>query len=375
LIATAEKISMQILVGMPEPGAQGGPAACEPPFVAELRRLGHEVQEEVYAYAKANVGLASRAQRVLNTASRFKQRLRSGKFDLVHLNTAFDLKALLRDAVIVPRLSREGAKVFLKFHGSDARLLATKNPALAALRRRLLMHADGIGVLSSGERDNFLRAGVAEEKIFLVKNVVEEKLHQPDTQFRRHWSLPEDRPLLLFIGRFIPAKGLLDVIRACALLRDAGHKFLLLCVGDGPARPEAESTVAELALQDQVRFFGYLPEEQTAAFYANATALVFPTYHEEGLPMVIFNAAAVGLPILTTRIRGAADYLREPENCLWVEPRRPDLLAARILEVLANPELRATMNLNNGQLAANFSPAVVAQDYLKVYDSLVRYQT
>jgi glycosyltransferase involved in cell wall biosynthesis len=359
---------------MPEPGAQGGPTACEPPFVAELRRLGHEVEEEVYAYAKANVGLASRAQRVLHTASRFKERLSSGKFDLVHLNTAFDLKALLRDAVIVPRLNSEGAKVFLKFHGSDARLLATKNPALAALRLRLLTHADGIGVLSSAERDNFLRVGVAEEKVFLVKNVVEEKLHQPDTEFRRQWDLPEDRPLLLFIGRFIPAKGLVDVIRACALLRDAEQEFLLLCVGDGPARPEAEKTAVELELQDHVRFFGYLPEEQTAAFYTNATALVFPTYHEEGLPMAIFNAAAAGLPILTTRIRGAADYLREPENCLWVEPRRPDLLAARIREVLANPELMATMNANNRQLAANFSPAVVAQDYLKVYDSLLRYQ-
>ena len=46
--------------------------------------------------------------------------------------------------------------------------------------------------------------------------------------------------------------------------------------------------------------------------------------------MVIFNAAAAGLPIITTRIRAAADYLKEPDNCLWVEPRSPDLLAGKI---------------------------------------------
>src|SRR5882672_8109477 len=129
---------MRILVGMPEPGAQGGPAACEPPFIAELRRLGHEVEEEVYAYANTDVGLLSRAKRVLRTARRFRERLATSKFDLVHINTAFDLKALLRDAVIVPGLHSSRAKIFLKFHGSDGQLLATKNPLLATLRRRVL---------------------------------------------------------------------------------------------------------------------------------------------------------------------------------------------------------------------------------------------
>jgi glycosyltransferase involved in cell wall biosynthesis len=362
---------VRILVGMPEQGAQGGPAACEPPFIEELRRLGHEVEEEVYAYARVSVGLPSRVQRVLRTGRALHERLRRSDFDLVHVNTAFDMKALLRDALIVPRLHFKGTKLFLKFHGSDAGLLETKNPVLAALRHRVLSHADGIGVLSSEERANFLRAGIPEKKVFLVKNVVEENIHQPASEFLRCWSLPDDRPLLLFIGRFIPTKGLLDVILACALLRDAGKKFLLLCVGDGPARQDAERAVAGLNLQGQVRFFGYVTEEQTAGFYANTTALVFPTYHEEGFPMVIFNSAAAGLPILTTRIRAASDYLKEPDNCLWVEPRRPDLLAARIIEVLANPGLRAAMSANNRQLVAGFSPAAVAQGYIKVYDSLL----
>jgi glycosyltransferase involved in cell wall biosynthesis len=319
--------------------------------------LGHEVEEEVYVYAAVNVGFRSRAQRVLKTARVLQERLRRSDFDLVHLNTAFDMKALLRDALIIPRLHFKRTRIFLKFHGSQARLLETKNPVSAALRRRVLSHSDGIGVLSSEERANFLRAGIPEKKVFLVKNVVEGNIHEPDSEFFRRWTLPDDRPLLLFIGRLIPAKGLLDVILACGLLRDAGKKFLLLCVGDGPARQGAERAVARLNLQDQVRFFGYIPEEQAAGFYANTAALVFPTYHEEGFPMVIFNAA---------------DYLKEPDNCLWVEPRRPVLLSTRILEALENPTLREAMSANNKQLAAGFSPAAVAQDYIKVYESLLR---
>ena len=358
---------MRILVGIPEKGSQGGPAACEPPFIAELRRLGHEVVEEIYAYAEAKSRLTDRASRVFGTARRFQQCVSDGGFEVIHINTSFDTRALLRDAVIVRRLSSRGAKIFLKFHGSDAHLLETKNPVLACLRRRLLSHADGIGVLSTEEQANFLRAGVSEAKIFVVKNIVEENSQQRNPEFLRRWNLPDDRPLLLFIGRFIAAKGLLDVIAASAVLRDDGHRFLLLCLGDGPARSEAEALVRRLNLQDCVRFFGYIPEEQTAGFYVNCDVLLFPTYHTEGFPMVIFNAAAAGLPIITTRIRAAADYLTEPDNCLWVEPKSPQQLADKIASLLAQPDEQNRMRLNNRLLAERFSAETVTREYLESY--------
>ena len=359
---------MRILVGMPEKGSQGGPAACEPPFIDELRRLGNEVEEEVYAYAETQLGLIRRILRVIQTARRFRQRIRTGKFDLLHINTSFDSRALLRDFVIISSLPAAGTKIFLKFHGSDGRLLETNNSVLRYLGRYLLKQAQGIGVLSSEERDNFLNSGVPEKKIFLIKNVVQNKLEAPDPQFRAKMNLPEDVPLLLFIGRFIETKGLMDVISACKLLRECNQPFMLLCVGDGPAREGAEVEVDRLGLESNVRFFGYVPEEQTAAFYVNSTILLFPTYHYEGFPMVIFNAAAAGLPIITTRIRAAADYLKEPNNCLWVEPRRPDLLADRIIEVLGSAEVRATANSSNKQLSSHFSAEIVTEEYLKVYE-------
>jgi len=358
---------MRILVGVPELGSQGGPAACEPPFVAELRRLGHHVVEEIYAYAETPAGLTSRVNRVFGTARRFQKSVREGNFDLVHINTSFDTRALLRDAIIVPRLSEQGPKIFLKFHGSDAHLLKTKNPALAILRRRLLSHADGIGVLSTEERTNFLGAGISERHVFVVKNVVERTRQQRSPEFLRRWNLPDDRPLLLFIGRFIPTKGLLDVIVASGLFRDAGKQFLLLCLGDGPARREAESLVERLNLQDCVRFFGYIPEEQTAGFYVNSDVLLFPTYHTEGFPMVIFSAVAAGLPIITTRIRAAADYLAEPDNCLWVEPKNPRRLAEKIARLFAQPDEQNRMRLNNRVLADRFSAETVTREYLESY--------
>ncbi len=325
---------------MPEEGSRGGSATCEPPFVKELRRLGRNVDEQIYTYADTQVRLPARVIRVLRTIRRFRKQLRSGSFDLVHLNTSFDTKALLRDSLTLSLLRRNGTKIFLKFHGSDAGLLQTKNPFLIAMRRHLFSRADGIGILSSEERANFVSADVSQHKLFLVSNVVNGNALADNRNLSPN-ILETDVPQLLFIARFIPEKGLADVIRACELLRERDLKFVLLCLGDGPARRGAEREVARLHLQNYVRFIGH------------------------------FNAAAAGLPIITTRIRAAADYLSEPDNCLWAMPHRPNMLAEKISDLLQNSELRLRMSHNNRQLAARFSAERVVLDYLKMYEDIV----
>jgi glycosyltransferase involved in cell wall biosynthesis len=363
---------LRLLIGMPDPNSLGGPAACEPPFVSELRRQNVTVEEEIYVYGEklSRTSFASRVKRVLSAGFRLRHKLQSGQFDLLHLNSSFDRRAILRDVATLAIIGRR-AKVFIKFHGSDADLLRTKHPLLSSLVNRLLKRVDGIGLLSTEEKQNFVSAGWPASKFFVVKNVVERKFPAPDATFNRRHGLSVQIPTLLFIGRLIPAKGLLDVIAACVLLRDQGIEFALFCVGDGPARATAEAKVKGLALEDRVRFVGLVPEQGTAEFYANCSLLIFPTYHYEGFPMTVFYAAAAGMPIITTRIRGAANYLKEPENCLWTEPKNPTMLAAKIAELLNNAETRRKMSEANLELAPEFSAARVAPEYLEVYRKIV----
>ncbi|HZG52217.1 MAG TPA: glycosyltransferase family 4 protein [Pyrinomonadaceae bacterium] len=366
---------MRVLMGMPDRESLGGPAACEPPFVAELRALGAEVAAETYVYGEklGKTTLRQRVARVLATARQLRRRLRREPFDIVHLNTSFDRMALLRDAATVRLLQPTRAKIFLKFHGSDAALFETGNPVMRALVRFVLRRADGIGLLSSEERENFTRAGVDRRKLFVVKNVVAGAAvdHGAGANLRAKLGADAETPLLLFIARFIPAKGLTDVIRACAILRDEGRAFELLCLGDGTARAAAEAEVARLRLQERVRFFGYVPEAETPEFYAGSTMLLFPTYHYEGFPMVIFKSIAAGLPVITTRIRAAADYLSEPDNCLWVEPKNAPMLAEKIARLLDRPEAGAAMRRHNLELARRFTAPSVAPEYLAIYNQLI----
>ncbi len=363
---------MRVLVGMPDKDSLGGPIYCEPPFVTALRASGVEVDEETYVYGGSadQTPLLKRIKRVLDAAKRLRRRTRNNKYDIIHLNTSIDEKCVVRDLVTFAFLPAN-VPVYLKMHGSIARFLATKSLVWRWAMRRLFARAAGVGVLSSEERENFIRAGCPPEKLSLAKLVVEGDIYTADPGFRTRHSVSPDTPVLLYSGRFVEAKGLLDVIAACGELKKARRKFVLFCLGDGPVRAKAESLAAELGIADSVRFFGYIPESDTAAFHANSTVFVFPTYHDEGLPIVILKSIAAGLPIITTRIRGAADYMADPENCLWTEPHKPSALAERITKLLDNPDLRQKMSTNNRHLATQFSAKSVANEYVELYVSLM----
>ncbi|HRI04350.1 MAG TPA: glycosyltransferase family 4 protein [Pyrinomonadaceae bacterium] len=363
---------MRVLVGMPDKDSLGGPIYCEPPFVAALRASGVEVDEETYVYGGSadQTPLLKRIKRVIDAAQRLRQRTRENRYDIIHLNTSIDEKCVVRDLVTLAFLPAK-VPVYLKMHGSIARFLATKNPVWRWAMGRLFARVAGIGVLSGEERENFIRAGCPPEKLTLAKLVVEGDIYTPDPGFRTRQGVGSDTPILLYSGRFVEAKGLLDVIAACGELNRAGREFALFCLGDGPVRAKAESLAAELDIAESVRFFGYIPESETAAFHANSTAFVFPTYHDEGLPIVILKSIAAGLPIITTRIRGAADYMTDPENCLWTEPRNPTALAERITKLLDNPDLRQKMSTNNNHLATQFTAKSVAAEYTALYRSII----
>jgi glycosyltransferase involved in cell wall biosynthesis len=90
--------------------------------------------------------------------------------------------------------------------------------------------------------------------------------------------------------------------------------------------------------------------------------------------MTVFQSAAAGLGIITTKARASADYLREPDHCLWVEPRNPKMLSERILFLADHPEVLARMSRNNQQMAKNFSTEKVTDEYLRLLRRIARIE-
>src|SRR5262249_27114965 len=108
-------------------------------------------------------------------------------------------------------------------------------------------------------------------------------------------------PRLVNIGRIVEQKGQAILIEAAARLRERGHDFELVIVGDGPMRPAIEDLIDEFDLRDRVRITGYLSNQRVLEELVAARALVLPSF-AEGLPGVFFESLALGRPVISTYI-------------------------------------------------------------------------
>jgi glycosyltransferase involved in cell wall biosynthesis len=145
---------------------------------------------------------------------------------------------------------------------------------------------------------------------------------------------------ILSVGRLVPGKGHAVLLDALTLLRDEGIHTLTTLVGDGPERAQLERLAEDLRLD--VRFAGAVGQDELGAFYEDAQLFCLPTF-AEGLGVVLLEAMACGLPVVSSLVMGVPEVVDDGETGLLVRPGRPDLLAEAIERLAAAPELRERM--------------------------------
>jgi glycosyltransferase involved in cell wall biosynthesis len=144
---------------------------------------------------------------------------------------------------------------------------------------------------------------------------------------------------VLYVGRLVPFKGQAVLLEAIASLRGSGIDARLTLIGDGPARPDLERRVAELGLAGAVELAGAVGQDEIRSHYAAADAFCLPSF-AEGVPVVLMEAMAMRLPVVTTRVMGIAELVDEGESGLLVRPGRSDELAAALAKLARDPDLR-----------------------------------
>lgn len=154
---------------------------------------------------------------------------------------------------------------------------------------------------------------------------------------------------LLTVAQLTRRKGHAVLLEALALLRDAGVEVTATFVGDGPEREWLERLATERRLD--VRFAGAVGQSDIGAYYADAQLFCLPTF-AEGLPVVLLEAMASALPVVTTAVMGIPELVEDGETGLLVSPGRADLLAAAIARLAVAPELRERMGAAGRRLVA-----------------------
>ncbi len=153
---------------------------------------------------------------------------------------------------------------------------------------------------------------------------------------------PDPEPLLLAVGRLASPKGFDDAIRALAVLRARGRGARLVIAGDGPRRAALESLARAEGVDDRVEFRGALTHQELVPLYRRAWALVAPSKvlpngRRDGIPNVVVEAMAMGVPCVGSRAVGLEEAIVPGETGALCEPGAPGSLAAALEPLLGDP--------------------------------------
>ncbi len=155
-------------------------------------------------------------------------------------------------------------------------------------------------------------------------------------------------PTLLVVGRLSVSKGFDDAVDALARLAGQGLDVRLVIAGDGPERAALEAQVRDLGLADRVRFAGPLTHDGLLPLYRGAWLLLAPskvTAHgrRDGIPNVVIEAMAMGVPCVGTRATGVEEAIVPDETGALCDAGDPASLAAAIEPLLRSPEVLERM--------------------------------
>ena len=167
---------------------------------------------------------------------------------------------------------------------------------------------------------------------------------------------------VLCVGRLIKLKGQAILLRAVAEAARSRPDIEVTFVGYGEARAELERLARELGIEERVTFAGAAGSHQLRDLYARADVFCLPSFGE-GVPIVLMEAMAMRLPVVTTHIAGIPELVEHDVNGLLLPPGRVDALAAALTRLAADPQLRARMGeAGRRRVEAEFESGACARE-------------
>ena len=269
-----------------------------------------------------------------------------------------------------------GIPLVTTFHGFDATLkphIMLGSPAwfrYPLLRRQLAREGNLFLCASAFIRHRLLETGFPESRTHTHYIGVDCQSIRPRADF-------EETPLILHVARLVEVKGTRYLLRAFATVARKYDRVQLLIIGDGPLRRQLHALTASLGMRDRVEFLGAVPHVAVLSWMRKAAMLVLPgirtaTGREEGLGMVLLEAAATGLPIVASRVGGIPECMLEGKTGFLVPERDADALALRMAELLEDPVRRHRMGAAGRALVEDRfdidRQTAVLENY---YDSLI----
>ena len=226
--------------------------------------------------------------------------------------------------------------------------------------KRVLLSASFVTVFTEDQKAEVnSRYGVDLEKIKVIPNGVEEKFYydKPRTLHKK--------PRLLFVGRLDIQKNLQLLLNA---LDGISEQFETTIVGEGSLSSELKKMAKDLKLKN-VKFVGRKDDKELLNYYRQSDIFVLPS-EREGMPLVLLEAMAMGLPIVATDVTGTRDVVKNGENGLLVPFGDAEEFRSALLEIKSDDKLYAKLSQTSRKIADKYSWGKISAQFEKLYAKL-----
>ncbi len=331
----------------------GGPATYVPKIAEGLRQRGHEVRvlttsepedldsdDEGYAFPVFRMNRRTRLWR--RPFYYMRHILRHGRdVDVIYANGVFLETALanlwLRKPLVMKIVGDEAWERATRrgwtrdgFEAFQRRRQSWQAELFKRVRTWSVKQADRIITPSRYLQQVVANWGVPKERIHVVYNAFElpERI---DPQ-----PIPLQTPFkVVTVGRLLPLKQIDGILEAVARISEVG----LVIIGDGPERFHLEQLAEKMAIAERVYFAGKLNHAHTLGVMANCDIFVLNSTHE-GLPHVVLEAMALGLPVVATAVGGTPEVVKNGHNGFLIPPGDNAALRGVLRKLLASEALR-----------------------------------
>jgi glycosyltransferase involved in cell wall biosynthesis len=318
--AGAERVQDLLAMRLGELGVEVGFVCLKHGHFAALRRSQHVPLSALPMRHRLDLGCARQIARLV----------RHEGFDLIHSHTP--------RTALIGRLAARRAGVPLVHHVHGQTATEVRRGWWARLTARAenwaLRRAAAIIAVSATAQRYLVEQGFSPQQVCVVPNgIVVQGPLPPRPAPRAPWRLG-------LIGLLRPRKGLEVLLHAMAHLRAAGHDVRLRAVGTFETESygqQVRKLAHELGVESSIVWRGF--QRDVAAELAEMDVMAFPSVLPEGMPMVVLEAMAAGVPIVASRVAGVTDVLRDTHDAVLVQPGDAAALATGIARVLGQEPL------------------------------------
>lgn len=293
-----------------------------------------------------NEGVPRKIARLFYDFLRFPLFLMKRNPDFVHIHTSFGKWSFWRDSVYLAFSRLSCKRVLLQIHGGYLDEFLRRHPHLSGLIVHILKQASIIAVLSDQQSKPFREIGL-NGRVRRIPNMIDLKM-MPDTHADHlPFRPPENQRIVLLVApHLFKEKGVYEFVHAAEWILRRYTRVAFVIVGSGGEENQLKALCLRERHSTHIRFLGNLSHADVLSLMSVSDIFVLPSW-SEGFPMVVLEAMAAGLPVISTNVGALPEIITDGVQGYLVNPKDVRALRQRISHFLDHPQVMKKMGRNN----------------------------